>query len=280
MPGLEYRLTPHSVREGMVFVSMEHDDLLTRTAQYQIQYQSSRPNQSTTLPPIYTSRFDPETMSRMRRAAYQDPPPNGDFYPHHVDDDADDDDYDYRVAQIPSEFNVAPPPFNITTECSEDHSGDEGGRPPGFLHRSQRRTPNRIGVLPFESDNDDDSYVWTTHGATEWPAPRTENGRHSPFAWHPWGEPDSLEQAREASQLATQEAVRAVGGELMAPLTRFHIDKDKNKCSITFDPPVSGRFMLLKFWSPQLGPSTNIDIQAVIAKGFSGPRYFPSAARM
>jgi len=275
MPSLEYLLTPQSVREGMVFVSMDHDDLLTRTAQYQIQYQSSRSNQSTTLPPIYTSRYEPETMSRMRRATYHDPPQPGDFYPPNVDDDADDDDYDYRVAQIPTEFNVSPPPFTITTECSEDHSGDEGGRPSGFL-RSQRRTPNRIGALPFESDNDDEGDVWT-----EWPGPRPENGRHTPYGWQPWGEPpDSLEQAREASQLATQEAVRAVGGELMAPLTRFHIDKDKNKCSITFDPPVSGRFILLKFWSPQLGPSTNIDIQAVIAKGFSGPRYFSSVARM
>ncbi|KAK1827797.1 hypothetical protein QBC39DRAFT_393536 [Podospora conica] len=251
------------VREGMVFVSMENDELLKRTAQYHIQYQPSRPNQSTTtLPPIY-SRYETGDSLRIRQRGYS----NG-LAPD--DEDDEDGDLDYQVAQIPSEFNVSPPPFNITTECSEDHSGDEGGRPPSF-GRSQRRTPNRIGALPFESDNDDEVNVWTQQHVGWPPAPGAGAG-FPPYGWASWGGPDSLEQAREASQLATQEAVRAVGGELMVPLTRFHIDKDKNKCSITFDPPVSGRYILLKFWSPQLGnpqlgPSTNIDIQAVIAKG-------------
>jgi hypothetical protein len=86
----------------------------------------------------------------------------------------------------------------------------------------------------------------------------------------------TLDEAQEAHQIATQEALRAVGGELMVPLTRFHIEKSKNKCAIHFDPPVSGRFILLKMWSPNHDPSKNIDIQAVIAKGFAGPRFFPS----
>ena len=36
----------------------------------------------------------------------------------------------------------------------------------------------------------------------------------------------------------------------------------------------SGRFMLLKFWSP--APDENIDIQSVVAHGFAGPRFFPA----
>ena len=241
---------------------MDHDELLTRTAQYQILYQPPRPNPSTTLPPIYATRYDDDDgVARLRRSAYNQ----------HNEDDSH---YTYQVAQVPSEFTVSPPPFNITTECSEDHSGDEGGRQSSFL-RSQRRTPNRIGVLPFESDNDDDGDPWSQPALSEWnETPRVR------FPLPPWSEPDPLEEAREASQLATQEAVRAVGGELMAPLTRFHIEKDKNKCSITFDPPVSGRFVLLKFYNPQLGGCSNIDIQTVIAKGFSGTRYFSSVARM
>jgi hypothetical protein len=86
----------------------------------------------------------------------------------------------------------------------------------------------------------------------------------------------TLAQAQEASQIATQEAVRAVGGELMAPLAHFHIKKHKSKCTIRLDPPASGRFILLKMWSPHHNPSGNIDIQGVIAKGFAGPRYFPA----
>lgn len=90
------------------------------------------------------------------------------------------------------------------------------------------------------------------------------------------GESATLAEAAEASQLATQEAVRAVGGGLMAPHARFFIEKDKDRCIIRFDPPVSGRFILLKMWNPHHDPSRNIDIQGVIAKGFAGPRYFPS----
>jgi len=45
---------------------------------------------------------------------------------------------------------------------------------------------------------------------------------------------------------------------------------------VRFDPPVSGRFILLKMWSPHQTPGGNIDIQSVVVKGFAGTRYFPS----
>jgi hypothetical protein len=85
-----------------------------------------------------------------------------------------------------------------------------------------------------------------------------------------------LAEAAEASQFATQEPVRAVGGELMAPHARFFIERDKSKCTVKFDPPVSGRFILLKMWSPHHSASSNIDIQSVVAKGYAGPRFFPA----
>ena len=90
------------------------------------------------------------------------------------------------------------------------------------------------------------------------------------------GDSISLSEAAEASQLATQEAVRAVGGELMVPCARFNIEKGTTKCIIRFDPPVSGRYLLLKMWNPHLEPTGNIDIQGVVAKGFAGPRYVPA----
>jgi hypothetical protein len=62
----------------------------------------------------------------------------------------------------------------------------------------------------------------------------------------------------------------------MAPHARFFIERDKSKCTVKFDPPVSGRFILLKMWSPQHTPGGNIDIQSVVAKGFAGPRFFPA----
>lgn len=51
---------------------------------------------------------------------------------------------------------------------------------------------------------------------------------------------------------------------------RFSIKKGKHKVAIRFDPPISGRFMLLKLWANR----SNVDVQSVIAKGFGGPRYF------
>lgn len=53
---------------------------------------------------------------------------------------------------------------------------------------------------------------------------------------------------------------------------KFHIRRDKYKVAIKFDPPVSGRFVLLKLWSNR----SNVDVQSVIAKGFGGSRFFPA----
>lgn len=53
---------------------------------------------------------------------------------------------------------------------------------------------------------------------------------------------------------------------------RFHIQRCKYKVAIKFDPPVSGRFILLKLWANQ----GNVDVQSVIAKGFGGTRFFPA----
>lgn len=246
----------------MVFVSMNHDDLFTRTAQYQIQYLPSRVNPSGSLPAIYSIRHDDDVL-RIRSRGYP---------PHHIDDD----DEKCKTAQIPSEFTTSAPPFNITYEYGEDQE-DEGTHT-SFL-RSNRRTPNRIGMLPFESDNSDDGVDAWGPSVSDWSFEDIMANRHS-YSSRGHGDHDAgnmtLDEAREASQIATQEAVRAVGGELMAPLVHFNIEKDKNKCTIKFDPPVSGRFILLKMWTPYHAPNKNIDIQSVVAKGFAGPRYFTS----
>lgn len=285
----------------MVFVAMESDELLTRTAQYQIQYQPSRAHRRATV--IIRHERQGSSVARIQARTLQAYSYGGD----HDDDDDDDDEEDYRTAQIPPEFTASRPPFNITTECSDDEAdldesdlgeldysgiisaGTRGTRysdmmPPG------RRTPYHIGALPFENDSSDDGAdVWGPPSRNEWPTldEVTAIRRHYPASSsRPRGSDRSgrgggmtLEEAREASQIATQEAVRAVGGQLMAPLAHFFIEKDKNRCTIRFDPPVSGRFILLKMWSPHHdvhdGPK-NIDIQAVIAKGFAGPRYCPA----
>ncbi|PIA92376.1 hypothetical protein CB0940_09776 [Cercospora beticola] len=53
---------------------------------------------------------------------------------------------------------------------------------------------------------------------------------------------------------------------------RFHIRRGKYKVAIKFDPPVSGRFILLKLWANR----SNVDVQSIIAKGYGGARFFPA----
>lgn len=53
---------------------------------------------------------------------------------------------------------------------------------------------------------------------------------------------------------------------------RFHIRRGRYKVAIKFDPPVSGRFILLKLWANR----GNVDVQSVIAKGYGGARFFPA----
>ena len=255
-------LTWNSIREGMVFVAMKQDDLLNRTAQYQIQYAP------TTRDPGWSRHGDDDlpaardtlsirhhedgttTTTRVRRSA---------LYRR--------DEEDYRMAQMPPEFSSNLPNVGVSTECSDEDDGDADGR-------RFRRPPNRIGSLPFEnvdSDDDDDDDGFNAAGIDFDDLSFGFGGRsQNDYASL------SLTEASEAHANAVQEAIRAVGGELLAPHARFFIEKKKSTCTIRFDPPISGRFILLKMWNSHHDPSCNIDIQSVIARGFAGPRYFPS----
>jgi hypothetical protein len=241
------------VQEGMVFITMNSDDLFNRTARYQIQYLPPRNSAQTErasqpLGPILSVRHndDGSTMTRAQIRARR-------LYNIGVDDE----DNDYRVAQIPPEFIVSPPTFLVTTECSDDEADDSA-------MRLDWRGPNRIGSLPFESDSSDDEDGNLDDMDLNGVGYQRRRARRSPSQ-------DSIPDPDIA-----QEISRTPGEKLMAPHARFFIERDKSKCTIKFDPPVSGRFVLLKMWSSQRDPTANIDIQAVIAKGFAGPRYFPA----
>lgn len=263
---LATRLTEYNrVQEGMVFVSMTSDHLLTRTAQYQITYEPpssiSRRGQrdSQRAPPIYSLRHneDGSTMTQAQVRARR-------LY--HIG--LDDEDNDLRVAQIPSEFNVQPSQCPVTIEYGDEDADDTSGRRGGGDWGMGFSGLSR-GILndAYDSESSDEGDIlqeFSLRGSSRRSGRRSE--RMS----------SALAEAIEAGQQATQEAVRAVGGELLAPDARFFIERDKSTCTMKFDPPVSGRFILLKMWSPHRDPSANIDIQAVAATGFAGPRYFPA----
>ncbi|KAI9050149.1 hypothetical protein LZ554_006290 [Drepanopeziza brunnea f. sp. 'monogermtubi'] len=261
---------PHSgytapVQEGMVFISMTSDDLLTRTAQYQIQYSPAKPRRLGTqrpneLPPVTSLQHDDDgTMTTAQVRARR-------LY--HIG--LEDEECDYRTAQIPFEFTENAPPFQVTTECSDT----EDEEPPA--QSSRHRTLHRVmSTIRFEDSDTSEEDVETA--AAQWHVDYIAGmGRAHRLRRRETASNITLAEAEEASQIATQEAVRAVGGELMAPHARFFIERDKSKCTVKFDPPVSGRFILLKMWSPHHSSSSNIDIQSVVAKGFAGPRFFPA----
>lgn len=264
--GFVHVLTVYSLQEGMVFVSMTSDDLLTRTAQYQIQYSPARQRRSgqrtNELPPIVSIRHhDDGSMTTAQARARR-------LY----DIGRQDNECEQRTAQIPVDFTVNAQPFNVTTTCS-DSEGDEETP----IQASRHRTLHRTAGIHYE---DSDSSAEDAEDTSPWPedyllGPGPPSAP-SPLRRRETASNITLAEAAEASQIATQEAVRAVGGELMAPLAKFFIERDKTKCTLKFDPPVSGRFILLKLWSPHHSSSSNIDIQYVVAKGFAGPRYFPA----
>lgn len=232
---------------------MTSDDILTRTAQYQIQYSPARPRRSSSLdhPPIMSIRHnDDGTMSTAQARARR-------LYNIGLNDE----DCEFRTAQIPPDFTENAPPFQVTTECSDSETDQPTTHHSrlGRLH-ALHRAP--LDLISSDEEDDTPSHIRDLHS----PGPRRRETASN----------ITLAEAAEASQIATQEAVRAVGGELMAPHARFFIERDKSKCTVKFDPPVSGRFILLKMWSPHHSPSGNIDIQSVVAKGFAGPRYFPA----
>ncbi|CAG8981224.1 hypothetical protein HYALB_00003822 [Hymenoscyphus albidus] len=254
------------IQDGLVFVSMTSDDLLTRTANYQIQYSPPRNRRSALdrsqdeLPPIISIRHNvgDGTMSTAQARARR-------LY----DIGLQDEDCDSRTAQIPTDFTSTAPGFSNTTECSdsEDDSNNIGLRP-------RHRRPAQY--TPFDDGDSDWGEDLPRPPETPWheyylgASTMARSLRRRETASN-----ITLDGNSEASQ-ATQESVEAEGGELMIPHANFFIESNKSKCTVKFDPPVSGRFILLKMWSPHPSPSENIDIQSIVCKGFAGPRYFPA----
>lgn len=253
-----------SLQEGMVFVSMTSDDIFNRTAQYQIQYpesQQRRSQRTNELPPIVSIRHhDDGTMTAAQARARR-------LYEIGRRDDEESE----RTALLPADFTMNAQPFNVTATCSES----DGEEADDLVRARRRRIQHRLAGRHEDSDSSEEENPLRPEQLNPWAedfVPVSRSTGFGPLRRHETMDNITLAQAAEASQIATQEAVRAVGGELMAPLTQFNIERDKSKCTLKFDPPVSARFILLKLWSPH----SNIDIQYVVAKGFAGPRYFPA----
>ncbi|ESZ98002.1 hypothetical protein SBOR_1615 [Sclerotinia borealis F-4128] len=265
------------VQEGMVFISGTLNGLLTRTAQYQIQY--SAPSRNSERPPIMSIRHNHDGTSSMTTAqaragrlvalGAQDPD---------CDLNAP---YTPPTAQIPSDFTNITSPYQVTMECDSDYSDNEDQS-----RENSRAYRMRLADIPdddlrLDGESSDEEDFTTPYRLSD-----RGNYHYDPTSLPPrlrrreTASNITLAEAAEASQIATQEAVRAVGGELMVPHAKFFIERDKSKCTIKFSTPISGKYILLKLWSPDGRSDGNIDIQSVATKGFAGPRLFPKITMM
>ncbi|KAI9374171.1 hypothetical protein BJX61DRAFT_342779 [Aspergillus egyptiacus] len=286
------------IQAGMVFVSMSSDELLSRTAQYQIQYsgyrgQSSQP--SLTYPPLFRrpSRTQPSQeylnsyrtpLQTLERATL-----GGLDSPSDSDTDAS------ELPDSPNQNTDVTTEFRVSMEYDErpdsnDH--DISGEDSSVSQSSAMASLERMATAyPMEDDflcsdtedsssEDDDASESNSFNARRRQLQRQVRNMRRQYAM----EQSELQRSRHTPNSVPPSAPSAPRpGQsthpsnlgLMKPLAQFFIKRPKSSVSLKFDPPPSGRYILIKLWSPF--NAGNIDIQSVVAHGFAGPRFFPAS---
>ncbi|OOQ87643.1 hypothetical protein PEBR_15942 [Penicillium brasilianum] len=251
------------IQEGMVFVSMTSDELLARTAQYQIQYSSPRRrrrNRRSGLQPSqeylnsYRSPLQSLDRTVLMGAASHSASESENANRNVNDPQAD---------------------FRITTEYDEYPEDNL------FMEREDEDRPSVAELEQVQEDDDlcsesedsisededlDDANMSNVHRRRiELQRLQSAQRRRPASLVNPIPPPSSA----PAGSSGTSPPF-----EVLKPHARFFIEREKSMVSIKFDPPPSGRFILIKLWSPR--SDGNIDIQSIIAHGYAGPRFFPS----
>ncbi|BCS20201.1 uncharacterized protein APUU_20633A [Aspergillus puulaauensis] len=280
------------IQAGMVFVSMSADDLLARTAQYQIQYAGSRGHRGHRRSGMQPSqeymnsyRTPLQTLERASLAGFDSP----------SDSDTD----TSEPAGASSSYNTdQTSEFHVTTDYDERSDGTELDRPGDHFSIPQAPEPGRLGrvgtMYPMDDDflcsdtgdsgsDEDDTSETHSYNSRRRDLQRQVRAMRRQYAL----EQDELPRRRHVpntiqpippaapSAPRPGPTTRSTGVGLMKPLTQFFIKRPKSSVSLNFDPPPSGRYILIKLWSPY--NAGNIDIQSVVAHGFAGPRFFPAA---
>ncbi|KAJ6127547.1 hypothetical protein N7523_003159, partial [Penicillium sp. IBT 18751x] len=264
------------IQEGMVFVSMTSDELLARTAQYPIQYSNTRrrrrarrsgqPSQEW----LHGFRSPLQSLERTVLMG-----PNSNAAPE------EDESTDRNANNPQAEFRVT----TDYDEISEDNVfiDREDEDVPSITELERIQEDDLLCSDTDESISDDDDNDDTT--MSNFHRRRLELQRRIGTMRRQYSDPtsrrrqppslvDPLPPQHYTTSGSSGTGNETAGAEVMKPHARFFIEREKSMVSIKFDPPPSGRFILIKLWSPR--SDGNIDIQSVIAHGYAGPRYFPS----
>lgn len=254
------------VQEGMVFVSMAYDDVLARTAAFKVLRPSPRrSNRSrrTGLQPSeeYLNAFR-TPLQTLERAVFGNT------------DSPSDSDSDIRTIAGPD----APDPmaeFQVTTEYDGASDNDDGC--------DMDDEDDADDVDGSESDESETERGIVSDEATFYRRRDEMLQRIEAVEWSYEMEQRGLERRRRIpnrAELAASSAPpesRPLGPSsppVLKPHARFSIERAKSMVSIKFDPPASGRYILIKLWNPR--NDGNIDIRSIITYGFAGPRFFPA----
>ncbi|PYI10036.1 hypothetical protein BO78DRAFT_12753 [Aspergillus sclerotiicarbonarius CBS 121057] len=265
------------IREGMVFVSMSSDELLARTAAFEVQCETARSfarNRPGGMQPSqeYLNAYRPPLQSLDR----------GSIADHFSDSESDSTDEPGGAVNEPDPASE----FRITTEYDE--------QPGGRLDRDDQNDDDDLLSLT-DTDSlplgrmDDDNIVCSdsdmslsdddASGLSTFARRRQELARRVRAMRRQYLAEREGQARRRLTSVMPGPSLRsepALGSEssLMKPHARFFIERNKSMVSIKFDPPPSGRYILVKLWSPHSGK--NIDIQSIIAYGYAGTRFFPA----
>ncbi|KAF2823980.1 hypothetical protein CC86DRAFT_328051 [Ophiobolus disseminans] len=294
------------VQQGLIFVSMSAEELLTSTSGYDLQYSSRAPVVSPTPsspaedehlslreaiedPHIWqhsrqgaqeemeerienlrlrTARINRETSLRSERDRRRSLRQVMD------DDDVYGDNCDHvaedSYAGIVRISAPTPPPFTVTAASDEEESDSNEELPSAAVMADRRLRESRWRA---GTDEDDDEITPRFGGLRRAPA-------LSYTTYDEWRdrrerhlEPIRATRIGAPSRIEPTEPPQ-VADSLVPPHARFFIAKNKSKITIKFHPAISGRNVLLKLWSPT--HDGNIDIESVQFYGYSGPRYFPA----
>ncbi|KAL8997465.1 MAG: hypothetical protein Q9169_003245 [Polycauliona sp. 2 TL-2023] len=291
------------MQEGMVFVTMENEDLVRRASRYVLREPASpSPPLSPRSPDLLIDRYpaldstpqssqDHDRPPSRRRtddgSSRVIPPPISSFgtssSPHGISNRSWRIDERLRSTNPPNAESIPSPGLvdtlstnssepldshmNVNIDCENLSDDDEESSSEATL--ADRLYRDRLPSSRDESDEVDSptlaQYLYRS-GERRLSVPNNSR-RHGRRAT-----PRSLE-------LRPPCAIEGVGHEtqvtdVLLPHAVIFIEKFKSMVSIKFDPPVSGKYLLLKLFSPS--KNQNIDIQSIIAYGFAGPRFFPA----
>ena len=225
----------------MIFVSMKSDDLLSRTAQYQMRDTSPlRQSDDAELLSSYDMTDENRPLSRRRDSGANRtvPPPISNFIPRSIRHNGDTtstglENHPFPLVDVGDDST--PPPrisssqenlgFNVSTTCDDPSSDEEEPSSPATLADLYRR--DRLPP-PYDSsaEDDDDDRL----------------DRLMRRGW-PIGAPSSHRRSRRKAtpsriDVGWPTADVPIDKDVLAPHANFFIETERSVVSIKFDPPV------------------------------------------